>query len=102
MERTRDGRYVVIDGRRWRAADPELPDDVAATLRRELAAARRAVRTALGHHDAAAERAARERVQRAKVGLGERGLPWWEQSTEERRARWEGAVASVVHTDEPD
>ena len=28
MEHTPDGRYVVIDGRRWRATDPALPDDV--------------------------------------------------------------------------
>ena len=47
-ERTPDGRYVVIDGRRWRKSDPE------------------------------AERAARDRVHAAKVALGERGDPRWE------------------------
>ena len=26
-ERTADGRYVVIDGRRWRATDPDLPSN---------------------------------------------------------------------------
>lgn len=89
-ERTPDGRYVVIDGRRWRATDPLLPEDVAAVLRSELMSARRAVSAALRTKDAAAERAARARVQAAKVALGERGTPWWEQSEEERRARWEG------------
>jgi uncharacterized protein len=92
VDRTPDGRYVVIDGRRWRATDPLLPEDVAAALRRELMAARRAVGAALRAGDPAAERAARDRVQRAKVGLGERGTPWWEQSDAERRARWEAAL----------
>jgi hypothetical protein len=26
-EVTPDGRYVVIDGRRWRATDPEIPEE---------------------------------------------------------------------------
>ncbi|WP_226902050.1 ParB/Srx family N-terminal domain-containing protein [Phycicoccus mangrovi] len=25
VERTHDGRYVVVDGRRWRATDPGIP-----------------------------------------------------------------------------
>jgi hypothetical protein len=33
VERTEDGRYVVIRGRRWRATDPSVPEDVAAVLR---------------------------------------------------------------------
>lgn len=92
MERTPDGRYVVIDGRRWRATDPELPEDVAALLRRQLMSARRAVGAALKAQDAVAERAARDRVQRAKTALGERGTPWWEQTAEQRRARWEAGI----------
>ena len=43
MERTPDGRYVVIKGRRWRASDPMLPEPVADELRHELMSARRAV-----------------------------------------------------------
>lgn len=89
VERTPDGRYVVIDGRRWRATDPLIPDDVAAELRSALMAARRAVGQALRSADPVAEKAARAAVQRAKVALGERGTPWWEQSDEERRQRWE-------------
>lgn len=92
MERTPDGRYVVIDGRRWRATDPELPEDVAALLRRQLMSARRAVGVALKAQDPVAERAARDRVQRAKTALGERGTPWWEQTSEQRRARWEAGI----------
>jgi hypothetical protein len=92
VERTPDGRYVVIDGRRWRATDPLLPEDVAAELRTQLMSARRAVGAALRAQDAAAERAARDRVQRVKVALGERGTPWWEQTEDERRARWEAGL----------
>ena len=96
MERTPDGRYVVIDGRRWRATDPELPEDVAALLRRSLMSARRAVGAALRAGDPVAERAARDRVQRAKTALGERGTPWWEQSSAERRERWEAGLDEVT------
>ena len=92
MERTPDGRYVVIDGRRWRATDPELPEDVAARLRRQLMSARRAVGTALRAGDPLAERSARDRVHRVKTALGERGTPWWEQTSAERRERWEAGL----------
>ncbi|TQS46078.1 hypothetical protein [Cryptosporangium phraense] len=86
-ERTEDGHFVVIEGRRWRATDPAIPDDVAAELRKVLMAARRAVGVALRAGEDPAP--ARARVQAAKVALGERGTPWWEQTLEERRARWE-------------
>lgn len=92
VERTDDGRYVVVDGRRWRATDPDLPEEVAAVLRGELMSARRAVGAALKAQDPDAERAARARVQRAKTALGERGTPWWEQTQDERRARWEAGL----------
>ena len=46
-ERTPDGHYVIINGRRWRATDPEIPDEAAGLLRRELMCARRAVGAAL-------------------------------------------------------
>lgn len=40
-----------------------------------------------------AEAASRAGVQAAKVALGERGQPpWWEQSPEQRRDRWQRAV----------
>ena len=93
VERTPDGRYVVIEGRRWRATDPDLPDDVAAELRRHLMDGRRAVKSALASGDPDALAAARAQVQRAKVALGERGTPWWEQSPSERQARWEAGLA---------
>ncbi|MFJ9344864.1 hypothetical protein ACIRP0_37130 [Streptomyces sp. NPDC101733] len=94
-EHTADGRYVIIDGKRWRATDPNLPADTAARLRTHLMAARRAVGAALRAHDDDAEHAARRRVQTAKVALGERGDPWWEQTDAERRARWVGGLAAL-------
>ncbi len=89
---TGDGRWVVVDGRRWRRADPLLPDDVRARLLSHLGAARAAVRTAT---DPAAVRAARDRVQLAKTGLGERGTPWWDQDDDARRARWKTALDAL-------
>ena len=85
-ERTPDGRYVVIDGRRWRATDRDIPEERAAELRRVLMAWRREVRRTKGTDE---ERAARDGVQAAKVALGERGTPWWEQTDAERRVRWD-------------
>ncbi|MEV1026052.1 hypothetical protein [Streptomyces sp. NPDC050264] len=87
-----EGHYVVIKGRKWRATDPLLPEDVAAELRRHLMAARRAVRDALRQEDSAAEGRARARVQLAKTALGERGVAWWEQSDAKRRERWEDGL----------
>jgi len=91
--RTDDGRFVVVDGRRWRTADPALPDDVRARLLHHLGVARSAVRSHRGDHDAVA--AARARVQLAKTGLGERGPAWWDQDDDQRRARWETALAEL-------
>ena len=87
--RTEDGRYVVIDGRRWRATDPLIPDERRSELQKALMAWRREVRRARGTDD---EPRVRAGVQAAKVALGERGVPWWEQTEEERRARWEADV----------
>ncbi|MDF3299476.1 hypothetical protein [Streptomyces tropicalis] len=100
-ERTPDGHHVVVGGRKWRATDPALPEDVAARLRRHLMAARRAVRSALAAHDPEAERSARARVHRAKGALGERGTPWWEQSEEQRRHRWEQGLAQCEADADP-
>jgi hypothetical protein len=94
-ERTPDGHHVIINGRRWRATDPEIPDEAAAVLRRELMSARRAVGAALKAGDHGAERAARGRVQQAKVALGERGTPWWQQTSDQRRDRWTDLVNSL-------
>jgi uncharacterized protein len=78
-ERTPDGHYVVIDGRRWRATDPSIPEDRRKQLVSELMSARRDVGAAKRAGDSGAEAAARARVHSAKVALGERGEPWWEK-----------------------
>jgi hypothetical protein len=72
---TPDGRYIVVRGRLWRRANPNLPEAERDRLVRKLMAARRAVRDA---PDAAALAAARARVDAAKRALGERGPVWWE------------------------
>lgn len=69
-ERTSDGRYVVVDGRRWRATDPGIPEALRSELVAELMAARRLVRSDPG--------SARPRVHDAKLALGERGAAWWD------------------------
>ena len=88
-EATPDGRYVTIDGRRWRATDPAIPDERRSELTRVLMAWRREVRRTRGTGDESASRAG---VHAAKVALGERGTPWWEQSDVEREARWMAEV----------
>ena len=95
VTRTDDGRWLVVDGRRWRAADPALPDDVRARLLHHLGVARSGVRTAGRAGDEPAVAAARARVQLAKTGLGERGPAWWDQDDGARRARWESALAAL-------
>lgn len=95
IERTDDGRYIVVGGRRWRATDPAIPDQLRQQLFDELMAARREVRR-IGD-------AARARVQDAKVALGERGEPWWEESTPHGRAvRLAAAARALLHHRKPD
>jgi hypothetical protein len=88
---TDDGHYFVIDGRKWRATDPLIPEDRRLELVRILMAWRREVRKTKG---TSGESDARAGVQAAKVALGERGRPpWWEQTDRQRRERWESPVA---------
>ncbi|WP_118856745.1 hypothetical protein [Sphingomonas mesophila] len=75
---TPDGRYFVVRGRLWRCSNPALPEPERTRLVAELMAARSAVGRALRSEDAAAEKAARARVHAAKLALGERGPPWWD------------------------
>ncbi|MBB4116964.1 hypothetical protein FHT80_006345 [Rhizobium sp. BK226] len=73
---TLDGRYFVVRGRLWRKSDPALDEATRNRLVTDLMSARRAVRGAKGDPDAIAK--ARHLVDDAKVALGERGAPWWE------------------------
>jgi hypothetical protein len=92
---TDDDRWIVVDGRRWRATDPAIPEPFRKEMVDELMAVRREVGRARRVDDAAAERAARDRVQQAKVALGERGEPWWEPPS---AAGWSTRLRAVVLT----
>lgn len=100
---TDDGRWVVVDGRRWRASDPSIPATLRQELVDELMDARRAVGAAKRADDHDAEASARARVQAAKVALGERGAPWWEDPTAgDRRTRLESAIVALADHRAPD
>lgn len=84
-----DEHHLVVDGRRWRRADPSIPATLRQELVDELMAARRAVKTD--------PTIARPRVQDAKVALGERGAPWWQEPSQEEFAhRVRAAVAALL------
>ena len=74
---TPDGRYLVVRGRLWRMSDPGLDEALRQSLVDELMQARRAVGAARRANDADAQAQARQRVDRAKHKLGERGPVWW-------------------------
>jgi hypothetical protein len=95
IERTEDGRYIVVAGRRWRATDPSIPEPLRTELVAELMAARRAVK--------AEGASARVRVQDAKVALGERGEPWWETPSDAgRRDRLSATMRALLRHRKPE
>ena len=92
-----DERYLKVEGRRWRKADPAIPASLKSELVSELMSARRAVRTALDDDDPEAERAARRRVNDAKIALGERGRAWWLPANQKAlRIRLAAAVRALL------
>lgn len=101
---TPDGRYFVVRGRLWRCADPALPADERARLTRELMRARREVGLGLRAGDADRLAAARAAVDAAKVALGERGPPWWDDGAPDfnrRMARTTPYAAWFASLDPP-
>lgn len=80
---TPDGRYMVVRGRLWRVANPQLSADVRDALVHELMGARREVKAALAAGDQERLAAARRSVDSAKVALGERGPVWWQDGTKD-------------------
>jgi hypothetical protein len=88
VEHTPDGHHIVVNGRRWRATDPDIPDQLRTQLVAELMAARRGVR------EGAVK--ARARVHDAKVALGERGDPWWEEPSDDGRAERTAATVRAL------
>lgn len=83
--KTPDGRYIVVKGRLWRSANPNLSHADRQRYIDELMAARRAVRSAKAADDGMALKAARVAVDRAKRALGERGPTWWNDGTDLNR-----------------
>lgn len=94
VERSADGRYIIVAGRRWRATDPGIPERLRTELVAELMLARRMVRSE--------GESARHRVGDAKLALGERGEPWWEESTPHGRAERMAAAYKVLLRHRPD
>jgi hypothetical protein len=97
-----DDRYLVVDNRRWRRSDPAIPDRLRAELVSELMDARRAVGAAQRGADAGGVAAARRRVQDAKVALGERGAPWWDEPTPaDREERIRATIRTLLRHRDP-
>jgi hypothetical protein len=71
----------VVNGRLWRASNPNLSAAERERFVKRLMNARRAVRTAQRNGDAGALPRARRAVEAAKVALGERGPVWWGDGT---------------------
>ena len=80
--RTPDGRHFIVNGRKWRSTDPAIPEPLRQQLVNVLMKARGDVGGAKRAKDEAAEKAARKRVNDAKIALGERGEKWWEPYTD--------------------
>ncbi|HEX7639741.1 MAG TPA: hypothetical protein VF457_15195 [Burkholderiaceae bacterium] len=74
---TPDGRYHVVHGRLWRAANPTLPAARRVQLARELLHGRRALKLAMASGDEVAEQRAKSELRRTRTRLGERGPVWW-------------------------
>lgn len=87
VEKTPDGHHIVVNGRKWRATDPAIPEARRKELVAELMSARRAVKAALADSDPEAEARARARVHETKVALGERGPKWWDEEGGENPER---------------
>lgn len=89
VERTPDGHHVVVNGRKWRTTDAGIPEKHRVELVSELMRARREVRTRGDD--------ARSMVHDAKLALGERGDPWWEEPSEEgRRERLAATIRALL------
>ena len=84
---TPDGRYIVVRGRLWRRANPNVTPAAAQTLIAALMQARRAVGAAQRRGDAEALRDARANVDAVKVALGERGPVWWSDGATDQNRR---------------
>jgi len=81
--KTPDGRYIVVRGRLWRAANPNLTMTALESLVSSLMSARREVRDAAKSHETVRLAVARAAVHEAKTALGERGPVWWDDGAKD-------------------
>lgn len=94
-DRTSDGRCIVVNGRRWRSSDPNIPEPLRKELVAELLNARREVKRVKDSPELLA--VVRSRVHDAKVALGERGEAWWAPPTEKGRSeRLRAAILALL------
>jgi hypothetical protein len=92
-----EAHYLVIDGRRWRKSDPNIPEKLRSELVHALMAARHGVLAAQRAADKQAEKRARAHVQDAKLALGERGEPYWQAPSEAgQRKRAAAAIRALL------
>jgi hypothetical protein len=97
-----EAHFFVVENRRWRRSDPAIPEGFRSELVSELMDARRAVGAAQRRGSAEDVAAARRRVQDAKVALGERGAPWWEEPSPcDRAERIRASVRALLRHRHP-
>lgn len=95
VDRTSDGHYIVVNGRKWRATDPAIPESELEEFKHFLALGRSGSRKSKTKTEDDIK-AARQYTGLAKLGLGERGQPvWWEDSSEGRKKRWSDALVQL-------
>ena len=91
---TAGDRYVVVSGRRRRAADPAVPESLRRELVKELAEARRLAGSGPDE--------LRSRIEDAETALGEQGEPWWAPTPDGRRVRLAAAMRALLWHRRPD
>lgn len=84
---TPDGRYIIVRGRLWRRARPDLESSDRDRIVGQLMDARRAVKAAKHARDTAGLAIARQSVDQAKHALGERGPVWWSDGEPDQNRR---------------
>jgi hypothetical protein len=84
---TTDGRYFVAKNRLWRKTNPNLDEAKRQELVNQLMKARRDIAEANRTDNSDLRKDARQRMQKAKVGLGERGRVWWDDESEDQSGK---------------
>ncbi len=74
---------MVVRGRLWRVANPNLSESERTSYVKSLMSARREVKAAKDAKDDLRLAAARRAVNDAKVALGERGPVWWQDGAQD-------------------